>query len=492
MTAAETRSQVGRRPTYNESALIPKERYTSKEWLAAEYEKLWPRVWQMACRLEEIPQVGDFYEYQIGKRSILVVRSAPDTVKAFYNHCLHRGTRLCAGVGNVGGDEIICRFHGWSYDLVDGSVRDVPDAEDFAPECVARDKLHLSEVHVGTWGGFVFINMAKDPVPLLEFLAPVVKGLAPFELDKMRYLRYRTTIVDCNWKAGVDAFNESYHVYVSHGWDLSGMRALIQSGDPNPASHSNEVFREGIYDARDAEGRTPPSTEFRYEVFEFGHSMLRQTPNMARDKLRLDPDLATTAADYESREKLADFGDAAREIVLQTIEGSRNIAMAHQDDIDYVRNLPELPGDMSILEFQVHVRREVGKAGGIDYSHIPDADMLSSIDYCMFPNLLGPGNAGNFLMFRFRPNGDDPDTCILDVLFLHRFPEGQEPPQVQHEFYPNWRDHDDWGYILLEDFSNLGHVQAGMHQDTFEGLRLGRQEVGLRNHQKFLERYVHS
>ena len=46
--------------------LFPKNRYISREWLQKEYELLWPRVWQWACREEEIPNVGDYYEYRIG------------------------------------------------------------------------------------------------------------------------------------------------------------------------------------------------------------------------------------------------------------------------------------------------------------------------------------------------------------------------------------------------------------------------------------------
>jgi len=34
-------------------------------------------VWQMACRLEEIPKPGDFVEYEILDQSIIVVRLDP-------------------------------------------------------------------------------------------------------------------------------------------------------------------------------------------------------------------------------------------------------------------------------------------------------------------------------------------------------------------------------------------------------------------------------
>ena len=71
--------------------VVPPARYTSAQFGALEFERLWSRVWQVACREEEIADVGDFCEYLIGDQSILVVRSAPDVVGAYHNTCLHRG-----------------------------------------------------------------------------------------------------------------------------------------------------------------------------------------------------------------------------------------------------------------------------------------------------------------------------------------------------------------------------------------------------------------
>ena len=53
---------------------VPKQRYYDPEFYALEAELFWPRVWQMACRLEEIPTPGDFVEYEILDQSVIVVR----------------------------------------------------------------------------------------------------------------------------------------------------------------------------------------------------------------------------------------------------------------------------------------------------------------------------------------------------------------------------------------------------------------------------------
>ena len=111
--------------------LVPKDRYLSREFADLEMERLWGRVWQIACREEEIANTGDFVEYTIGDQTILVVRSEPDTISAYFNSCQHRGTRLASGAGTFSAaDGITCRYHGWCYAL-DGCLRSAPDRDEF-------------------------------------------------------------------------------------------------------------------------------------------------------------------------------------------------------------------------------------------------------------------------------------------------------------------------------------------------------------------------
>src|ERR1700740_2528819 len=81
--------------------LIPARRYNDEAFFEIEQQKLWPRVWQMACRLEEIPEVGDYVEYTLFEKSIIVVNTTAG-VRAFHNICRHRGMRLIDGNGNCG------------------------------------------------------------------------------------------------------------------------------------------------------------------------------------------------------------------------------------------------------------------------------------------------------------------------------------------------------------------------------------------------------
>ncbi len=82
---------------------LPKERYTTGAFADLEVERLWSRVWQIACREDELAAPGDFVEYEIGDETIAIVRKADGDVHAFHNACLHRGRRLAEGSGAFAG-----------------------------------------------------------------------------------------------------------------------------------------------------------------------------------------------------------------------------------------------------------------------------------------------------------------------------------------------------------------------------------------------------
>ncbi len=170
-----------------DSCWIPKQRYLDRQFFDAERDRLWPRVWQMACRLEEIPAVGDYVEYKISDLSVLVVRHGPGAadIKAYHNVCPHRATQLAVGSGTFRGRQIVCPFHGWRWNI-DGTSSLVYGAESFRPSCVTDSELALHECLVDTWGGAVFINLDRDARPLREQLAPVADLLDPLLIGDMK------------------------------------------------------------------------------------------------------------------------------------------------------------------------------------------------------------------------------------------------------------------------------------------------------------------
>lgn len=201
------------------------DRYISPEFFEREMTALWPKIWQWVCREEHLPEVGDYLTYDIGRYSILVTRTAPDTIKAYHNACLHRGTQLKPSDSSGTVDEFRCPFHGWSWQL-DGSIKNIPCRWDFPH--VTDEGYRLPEVKVEMWGGFVFINMDPDAKPLADQLGPLAEHFSGrWDLSKRRVALHLQKELSTNWKAAQEAFLEAYHVYETHS------QGLATAGDAN-------------------------------------------------------------------------------------------------------------------------------------------------------------------------------------------------------------------------------------------------------------------
>ncbi len=190
---------------------VPRERYTSREVHDLEIDKVWRRAWQMACRQEQIPEVGDSVVYCAPGMSLVVVRSGPAEIRAFHNTCLHRGTRLRTQPGHL--DELRCPFHGFTWNL-DGSFAGMPCPWDFPHVDTAA--FCLPEAQVGTWGGFVFVTTDPDPVSLDEYLEVLPEHFASWDLGDRYLSAHVVRVVPCNWKVALEAFIESYHTVAVH------------------------------------------------------------------------------------------------------------------------------------------------------------------------------------------------------------------------------------------------------------------------------------
>ncbi len=190
------------------------ERYTSREFAGLEAERLWGDVWQFACRLEHLPDVGDHVLYEVGDLSLIVVRTgpAPTDIRAFHNACLHRGTTLVAGNGNAA--MFKCPFHGFAWSL-DGTFRGMPASWDF-PD-VDPATMGLPEAAVAVWQGFVFVHPGDDPEPFESFSAPLDEHFAQHPLTDRVVTHHACQVVSANWKAVLEAFLEGYHISTTHG-----------------------------------------------------------------------------------------------------------------------------------------------------------------------------------------------------------------------------------------------------------------------------------
>jgi phenylpropionate dioxygenase-like ring-hydroxylating dioxygenase large terminal subunit len=244
-------------PMAPSTADVAVERYTSAAFHQLEVEKLWTKVWQMACREEDVPEVGDHLTYDIVGRSVLIVRSAPEEIRAFVNVCPHRGRLLKESPGRS--QELRCAFHGFAWNL-DGALKQVPCQWDF-PRLV-ESEWSLPEVRIAFWGGFVFINLDPDCAPFEDHIGDLSRHFARWPLEQRYKEAHVAKVLDCNWKVAQEAFMEAYHVVATHPQLLPSMgdcitqydvfgtfcRAMTPNGTPSP--HINWVPTEqDMFDA---------------------------------------------------------------------------------------------------------------------------------------------------------------------------------------------------------------------------------------------------
>ena len=428
---------------------VPKDAYLCREWLQAENERFWPYVWQIACRAEEVKQVGDFVTYDIANESIIVVRTAEERIEAFHNVCQHRGRRLTEGCGHT--NAFRCKYHGWVWKL-DGSLAKIQDPEDWngCSEFSHAD-LKLPDVKVGLWAGFVFINMDPDAESLEEFLKPLPEYLDGFEFEQWRFRWYKTTILPCNWKTVLEGFNEAYHVAATHPQLLDHM-----GDDP---TRSVALGRHGMY-----------------------YYPLDRRP------LGAPASRTNRSVPDDLRPGVVRHYDELNE-TLQAMYSPRAVEATHR----LLTELEPTNDAMRVYAKMEEVQREAALAAGAGWPQMtPEQRVRAGTEWHLFPNHIFLMLADASIAYRARPNGDDPDTCIFDIWSLQRYAPGGEPT-LQREVIPDWKANTkaDFGLILSQDFQNFEHVQRGMKSRGFKGSRTNPvQESEIPNMHRALAEYL--
>ena len=397
------------------------------EFHRLEMTHMWNRVWQMACREEQIAEPGDTYVYEIGDASLIVVRGDDGTIRALHNSCLHRGTMLRTRPGKV--DCIRCPYHGLTWNT-DGSLREIPSAWDFPH--VEYGDLQLPEARVDTWGGFVFVNLDPDAAPLADFLEDLPWHFESFPLEERWTSLHVVRGLPCNWKVAMEAFIESYHVMAVH---------------PQLLTTANDALTQ-------------------YDVYGDHVSRMMTAVGVASEHLDPAPDDTT---------------------IVSEMLGRRS-----SDPVD-----PIEPGTARTVLAE-RVRASLEKRTGLDLSQLTDAELLDGIEYFLFPNLMVWAGYLTPFVYRFRPEGNDPDRCIVDIMKLDPLPQsGERPAPAPTRFLEpgeTWADVPElgpFGRVFNQDGATVGRVQRGLHASVASRLTLSQyQESRIRHFHATLDAYL--
>jgi phenylpropionate dioxygenase-like ring-hydroxylating dioxygenase large terminal subunit len=402
------------------------EAYVSEDYARAERDKLWRKVWQQVGRVEEIPEIGDYLTYDILDDSILIVRTAADRIRAYYNVCSHRGRRLVdtpRGARNACGNakRFVCGYHAWRYDL-DGTCTHVAQEEDWKG-ALTDQRTRLGAVAVDTWGGWIWINMDPDCEPLRDYLEPAATMLDPFELQNMRYRWRKWAHFDCNWKVAMEAFCETYHV---------------------PGTHPEFTRFGDFHGWGKAQGR---HSNIGYEA--------PKDLEATRAKLRLgkgdDPRVSTA-------EMQAYTWKHVNAVTTQTLVDAA---------LRLVDELPEGTPAPQVLEHWLESARRDDAARGVIWPTVdPEHLGRSGTAWQIFPNFQIGHAVNNALCYSARPHGYDPSRCIFEVSVFALFPKGEEP---KTEWVHTPLGDEGWLSVLPQDFANMAAVQQGMKARGFRG-----------------------
>jgi nitrite reductase/ring-hydroxylating ferredoxin subunit len=414
---------------------ISTDRYLDPSYAREEFDKLWTRTWQFACREEHIPQVGDYHVYDVGAYSFIITRVGKNDVRAYFNACLHRGTKLRASGTEGRASEFKCSFHGWSWNI-DGTNKGVTCDWDFPH--VDRKKFSLPQAKVELLGGFVFINMDPDAPPLAEYLGrEAMAHIDAWKLqDRYVYLHVAKRL-PCNWKLAVEAFLEAYHVIETHS------QVAVSNGDANS---QYDVYGEHVNRFISTLGVLSPHLYGKY-----------------------------TEQDILDQFTLGDSGSLG----------------------DTKRTLGE--GDTARQAMADMFRGMFEKATNTDLSRVSDSEMLDCFSYTLFPNcFLFPGISLP-MVYRFRPDARDHRKCLYEVLFLRPVPvDGKRPEPAEpihladdQSFTQAEGMDPGFGAILDQDTDNLFLQQEGLEASAKRGLTLGNyQEIRIRHFEKAVEKYL--
>ena len=430
----------GRDPSNLRGDPITGDRYTSREFAQREWDHMWTRIWHVAGRSAELQEEGDYLVHDFMHESVICVRQADDSVKAFYNACAHRGQRLVWANSSVSSG-FHCPYHGWQF-AVDGVLKKAQDAEDF-PQGDPCGKLKLRELRCETWGGFVWYTMDDEAPSLLEYLSPMPEIYRNYPMETAVCVFAMKIELNTNWKFATDNFSESYHTRTAHPQVPPWI-------DQDVGSARHEMFPNGH--GRTVQPMRPSLTDLPPEGIDHPFdAILRQWG--------IDPE---AYPDYETK----------------AMQGW--------------------------LDLKAAKRANWKERGYVHYEHMDDEELTDSPHTVIFPNVTLSFLPDNLIFFRTEPHPDDPNKCTFDLWCMAYPVEGQDTVdsimagprplrecEVEHRAFDGGKGVPEIeGQIVYQDMQLAEGQQRGMHSRGYRDAYLSAQETRVRFFHEVLNDYL--
>ena len=197
--------------------------YTDPYIFDLEISHIFERTWIYAGHETQVPRPGDYWQFQIGRQPMVMVRGNGEDIHVLYNRCPHRGTQVCGSRHGNAGSALTCPYHSWRFHY-DGTLESVPLEKGYRDTGFNRDdpQFHMKPApRVDRYRGFVFASVAEKGPTLREWL-----GDARVAFDDIcdRSPQGRVEVVrNCyrviqrsNWKFFMENQLDAVHPSVTH------------------------------------------------------------------------------------------------------------------------------------------------------------------------------------------------------------------------------------------------------------------------------------
>jgi choline monooxygenase len=217
----------------DQASTIPASWYINKDFYDLELETVFSRSWQLAARLDQVSQPGQYVTTDVAGEPIVVVRGNDGELRAFFNVCRHHAAAVMTQPEGKAA-HLRCPYHGWTYSL-EGELKGTPD---FSGVCdFDRERNGLVSLELAEWENWVFVKIEQYAASsLLDFLGEdLVQQTSGLQLQDLHWFERRHYSFDCNWKVFVDNYLDGgYHVpYLHKGLDsvLDYSNYMIENGE---------------------------------------------------------------------------------------------------------------------------------------------------------------------------------------------------------------------------------------------------------------------
>jgi glycine betaine catabolism A len=221
---------------------LPRELYVSEEAFHFDTQVMLKSVWLYACTAAHIKNPGDYFVFELANNSIIIVRGRDMQVRAFWNSCRHRGSKICLDQKGRA-PRLMCPYHQWTYGL-DGKLLAARSmTEDFDKADHGLNPVALENV-----GGLIFICMADNPPPIDRVKADISEQIAVYDLENLKVAVQDDYIEDANWKLVMENNRECYHCDAGHP-ELVSVLGTYGFGKGLPEDGEADIVDDSSYDA---------------------------------------------------------------------------------------------------------------------------------------------------------------------------------------------------------------------------------------------------